>query len=142
VCWRHSERDIQNRHRPTTGASPTMFNIFVNRIFQCNFKSTLQMYADNVSLLIRAATFAELMSRLQFDIDTMNEFLTSIGLRINVKKTKFIVFDQMGRLHDSFIQENSPMLNGTTIERVANQVCTWVYASTRDLHGRSISMRS
>jgi hypothetical protein len=38
------------------------------------------------------------------------------------KKTKFIVFDQMGRLNDSFIQENRSMLNGTAIERVTNQV--------------------
>jgi hypothetical protein len=43
-------------------ASPTMFNIFVNKIFQCNFKGKLQMYADDVALLIRAATLAELMS--------------------------------------------------------------------------------
>jgi hypothetical protein len=28
----------------------------------------------------------------------------------------------MGRLNDSFIQENRPMLNGTAIEQVANQV--------------------
>jgi hypothetical protein len=27
---------------------PTMFNIFVNRIFQCNFKDRIQMYADDI----------------------------------------------------------------------------------------------
>jgi hypothetical protein len=44
-----------------------------------------------------------------------------------LKKKKFIVFDQMGRLNDSFIQENRPMLNGTAIERVANQVYLGLY---------------
>jgi hypothetical protein len=62
------------------------------------------------------------MSKLQSNVDTMNKFFTSIGLRINVKKTKFIFFDQMGRLNDSFIQQNRPMLTGAAIERVANQV--------------------
>jgi hypothetical protein len=52
----------------------------------------------------------------------MNAFFTSIGLCINVKKTKFIVFYQMGRLNDSFIQENRPTLNGNAIERIANQM--------------------
>jgi hypothetical protein len=28
---------------------PTMFNIFVNRIFQCNFKDRIQMYADDMA---------------------------------------------------------------------------------------------
>jgi hypothetical protein len=54
-------------------ASPMMFNMFVNRIFQCNFKGRLQMYADDVALLIRAANLTELMSKLQSDVDTMNE---------------------------------------------------------------------
>jgi hypothetical protein len=103
-------------------ASPSMFNIFINSIFQYNFKGRLQMYANDVALLIRAAILAEFMSKLQTDVDIMNEFFTCIGLRINVKKKKFVVFDQMGRLNDSFIQENRPMLNGTAIERVANQV--------------------
>jgi hypothetical protein len=67
------------------------------------------MYANDVALLIRAGILAELMSKLQSDVDIMNEFFTSIGLRINIKKKKFIVFDQMGRLNDSFIQENRPM---------------------------------
>jgi hypothetical protein len=40
-----------------------MFNLFVNRIFKCNFKGRLQMYADDVALLISAATLAELMSK-------------------------------------------------------------------------------
>jgi hypothetical protein len=87
-------------------ASPTMFNIFVKRIFQCNFKGRLQMYADDVALLIRAATLAELRSKLNSEVDTINEFFTSIGLRINIKKAKFTVFDYMGRKNDSFIQEN------------------------------------
>jgi hypothetical protein len=67
------------------------------------------MYANDVALLIRAGILAELMSKLQSDVDIMNEFFTSIGLRINIKKKKIIVFDQMGRLNDSFIQENRPM---------------------------------
>jgi hypothetical protein len=103
-------------------ASPKMFNIFVNRTFQCNFKRRLQMYADDVALLIKAANLSELMSKLQSDVATMNEFFTSIGLRFNVKKTNFIVFNQMGKLNDSFLQENRPMPNETAIERVANQV--------------------
>jgi hypothetical protein len=74
-------------------ASPTMFNIFVNRIFQCNFKGRLQMYVGDVALLIRAATLAELRSKLNSEVDTINEFFTSIGLRINIKKAKFTVFD-------------------------------------------------
>jgi hypothetical protein len=62
----------------------TMFKIFVNRIFQCNFNGRIQMYADDVELLIRTANLPEL-SKLQSNVDT-----------------KFIVFDQMGILNDSF----------------------------------------
>jgi hypothetical protein len=53
VCVRYCEHDTQNKHRPTTGFfGLTMFNIFVNRIFQCNFKGRLQMYADDVASAI------------------------------------------------------------------------------------------
>jgi hypothetical protein len=41
--------------------SPTMFNIFVNRIFQNNFKRRLQMYADDVVLLIKSGNLSEMM---------------------------------------------------------------------------------
>jgi hypothetical protein len=44
-------------------ASPTMFNIFVNRIFQSNFKRRLKMYADDFAVLIRSGNLSELMSK-------------------------------------------------------------------------------
>jgi hypothetical protein len=44
---------------PKGSPAPASPKIFVNRIFQCNFKGRIQMH---VALLIRAATLAELMN--------------------------------------------------------------------------------
>jgi hypothetical protein len=99
----------------------TMFKIFVNRIFQCNFNGRLQMYADDVELLIRTANLPEL-SKLQSHVDI-----------------KFIVFDQMGILNDPFRRRTDRFW--MELQFNESQRCIWVYTSTRDLQERSISMR-
>jgi hypothetical protein len=81
------------------------------------------------------------MSKLQSNVDTLTEFITSIGLRSYVKKKKFIVFST--RWAD-WTTHSFRRTDRWWMELQLNKSrtrCSWIYTPTTDLHGRSISMR-
>ena len=85
--------------------SPLLFNLFIDKICKIfnsdcdpiqikNTKLNCLLWADDLLLI------SETAKGLQNCINQMNEFYTHLGLKINIKKTKVMIFNQKGTLLD------------------------------------------
>ena len=82
--------------------SPTLFNLFINKICEIFDESCKPVKINNVnvSCLLWAddlLLFSETAEGLQNAINKMNDFYEKLDLKINIKKTKIIIFNKSGR---------------------------------------------
>jgi hypothetical protein len=98
--------------------SPTLFNLFINKICEIFDESCKPVKINNVnvSCLLWAddlLLFSETAEGLQNAINKMNNFYEKLDLKINIKKTKIIIFNKSGRtLKNKF----NFTLNGQNLE--------------------------
>ena len=105
--------------------SPTLFKIFINDLIDSfdesckpailnTLKLNCLLYADDLVLM------SETADGLQMCIDKLYNYCTKWGLQINIKKTKSVVFNNTGKLHDKIFNVNngtlrpSPLKGGNT----------------------------
>ena len=80
--------------------SPTLFNLFINKICEIFDESCKPVKINNVnvSCLLWAddlLLFSETAEGLQNAINKMNDFYEKLDLKINIKKTKIIIFNKV-----------------------------------------------
>lgn len=74
--------------------STTLFSIFINDIFQLQLKSKIQLYADDAVLIYENKDLLDLASNMQEDLNVINIWLNENVLRMNTKKTHYIIFEK------------------------------------------------
>ena len=85
--------------------SPVLFNLFINKICSIfdqtcdpvelnNFQTNCLLWADDLLL------FSKTPSGLQNSINKMQSFYDSLGLTVNIKKTKVMIFNRRGVVLD------------------------------------------
>ena len=104
--------------------SPILFNIFVNKIFEIFDKTCDPLTINNKDLncLLWADDLLLVSSSaqgLQNSLDKMGSFYSSLGLKINIKKTEIIIFNKRGLTLDSNFNFE---LNGQKVKIVDEQV--------------------
>jgi len=68
---------------------PILFSLFISPLLE---KEDLVSYADD-SYLIRGNKSKEIaLQRLQFQVQNVEKWLTSLGLKVNVEKTEIVIF--------------------------------------------------
>ena len=98
--------------------SPILFNLFINKICGIFDKSCdpVQLNNDDINCLLWADDLL-LVSKsptgLQHSIDKMQTFYDSLGLEVNIKKTKIMVMNKSGRKLDKSFEFK---LNGVALE--------------------------
>ena len=100
--------------------SPILFNLFINNICNIFDKScdSVQLKNVDINCLLWAddlLLMSQTPSGLQKSIDKMKYFYDSMGLEVNIKKTKVMIMNKRGRKLDNLYQFK---LNGKTIEIV------------------------
>ena len=96
--------------------SPSLFNLFVNKISDIfdqscdpvsinNTDQSCLLWADDLFVVSQSA------EGLQKSIDRVYEFYTSLGLQLNVRKTKIMIFNRSGRVSSgySFMMNKTPL---------------------------------
>lgn len=71
---------------------PFLFIIFMNDIFDCRINGSLQLYADDATIVYGENSFLELQEKMFEDITTIQKWMESNKLSMNLKKTNFILF--------------------------------------------------
>ena len=108
--------------------SPILFNLFINKICNIFDQSCAPVKLNNMDLncLLWAddlMIMSESAAGLQHAINKMSQFYQSMGLEINVKKTKIMIMNKRGlkleRLHRFH-------LNGDNLEIVDQYQCLGV----------------
>lgn len=71
---------------------PILFLIFINDLPQCLSSSQCILYADDTTIISSHTKLDNLMSDLQTDLNCLNNWSSINKLKINVKKTCFMLF--------------------------------------------------
>lgn len=96
--------------------STTEFSIYINDIFEVQLKGKLQLYADDAVVMYSDCNFQNLYTNMQTDILLIDDFLKQNKLKLNIKKSNYIIFDK----HK--VIENVPIIlvNNNPLLRVYN----------------------
>jgi hypothetical protein len=98
---------------------PLLFNIYINNIFKLPLKGRLQAYADDLALVYSESSLDQIRTSIIVDLETIDDFLRSHKLSINLSKTKYILFHGSTSL-EYFTQHGlSIVFQNNTIERVS-----------------------
>lgn len=94
--------------------SPSLFNYFINDVFDLKLNGDLQLYADDAVVTCYGADIEKVVRDVNSDLETINEWILDNKLQINAEKTKYLVFKNR-----TITSHNDIVLNGTTIEEVS-----------------------
>jgi hypothetical protein len=90
--------------------------VYINNVFQLNIKGHQQYFADDGAIVYSCDSFGALKTEMQGDVDLLTRFFSKLNLRLNAKKTKFIVFTTVNSNTDGAFDFLT--LNGAAIDRV------------------------
>ena len=70
------------------------FSIYMNDLFDVEINGRMQMYADDIVIMIASPNNTDLIQKMQSDVMKINSWLQKNKLRvhINTKKTYYIIF--------------------------------------------------
>lgn len=71
---------------------PILFLIFINDVFDVTLNGSLSIYADDAMLLYSTQNIDTLNSNMQNDIEVLDEYFLENGLKINKKKSVYMLF--------------------------------------------------
>ena len=119
VSLNHNFSDMQH---PKIGVaqgsmlSSAEFSLYMNDIFDLNFKGNIQLYADDAVLMFSSASIDQLIEIMQHDLDILKKYLELNKLQLNIEKTNYIIFDKY-KTNESQ-SASIPTINNTVINKV------------------------
>jgi hypothetical protein len=95
--------------------SLTLFNIFVNSMFDIQLNGIIQMYADDTVIKYSVFSLDELFDMTNEDMIWLKTWFDANLLALNVDKTNFVIFERRreiswiaSRLQDQFLRSDMP----------------------------------
>ena len=67
---------------------PLMFLLYINDLPECLINTTPGMYADDTQIYASSASFSELISKLNQDLENIVKWLSHNKLQLHTKKTE------------------------------------------------------
>lgn len=71
---------------------PTLFNLFINDLFDLNLHGRLQLYADDATLVYGEQNYRDLKYKMCEDLVMIQDWMLNNKLAINFNKTNFLIF--------------------------------------------------
>lgn len=97
----------------------TLFIIFINGVLKQNLLyGKAQYFADDGAYLYSTHSFENLISQIRNDIGILDSWFNKNLLKLNLNKTKFIVFDNNKISISSTLELSRIIISGVEIERV------------------------
>lgn len=96
-----------------------LFLIYINSIFTLPLHGKLFLFADDKTIVYGAPTLSELKQNIEYDLNILQIWLNNHFMKMNIRKTKFILFHGRTKLDFFTTQSFAISLNGETIERVS-----------------------
>lgn len=95
---------------PQGSCMTILFLIYINTLFHLKLHGKLIMYADDSALVYGASDTEALKLQMAHDLVEIRNFLARINMRINFKKTSFILFKQKKHLLFDDIQIDNELI--------------------------------
>jgi hypothetical protein len=99
--------------------SPTLFNVFVNSMFDIQLNGIIQMYADDTVIKYSASSLDELFDMINEDMTQLKGWFDANLLALNVDKTNFVIFE---RRRDVLLSDQYVVRYGNEIVRRVDSV--------------------
>ena len=90
---------------------PLLFIIYINDLPGIGSIAKFILYADDANIIIKADSFEEIQSKLEILLEKLQSWVYSNGLKLNIKKTKYMIFANRHKI------DIDVKLNGIPIER-------------------------
>ena len=94
-----------------------LFILYINDLPFINKVAKYIFFADDANIIFTGNNFSEIQSKIDVFLAAIDKWVTLNGLKLNLKKTKYMVFTNR---HDSGASLNI-RLNGVTIDRVDSE---------------------
>lgn len=96
-----------------TPLSSILFILYINSIVHCLKWCRIKMFADDILLWLEFDNISEAIEKMNADLERITTFLKMMKLKLNVNKSKFMVFAQRGDQYECEI-----LFDGQKLERV------------------------
>lgn len=92
------------------------FLIYINDIFNCDIFGSIQLYADDIVISYSCDNYCDMKDMMQSDLNKLSRYFNLNLLKINDKKTNYMVFKNRQRQSDNY--NFNILYNDKVIERV------------------------
>ena len=96
---------------------PLLFLIYINDMPQISNVAKFIFFADDANIIITADTITELINKVNTLLIEINAWVSTNGLKMNLKKTKYMIFGNTA----NYMEDIVILFNNTVIERCCHE---------------------
>ena len=105
---------------------PLLFLLYINDLPESLCKTTPCLYADGTQIFASSDDYAELIDKLNYDLNKISEWLARNKLQHHPTKTKVMIIGSAHNLRNK-VRDYPVMLNGKSIPRTSSFECLGVF---------------
>ena len=96
---------------------PVLFILYINDLPNISNVAKYIFFADDANIIITGSSYLEIKEKVNSLLVSIDKWVTINGLKLNVKKTKFMVFSNKREIANDL----DIRLNGAILERVESE---------------------
>ena len=116
---------------------PLLFLLYINDLPECLSKTTPHLYADDTQIFASSTVYADLIEKLNSDLNQISKWLAINKLQHHPTKTKVMIIGSAQNLKEK-VRDSPVMLNGKTIPSTDSFECLGVIIDKRLLWDKHI----
>ena len=116
---------------------PLLFLLYINDLPECLSKTTPRLYADDTQIFASSTAYADLIEKLNSDLNQISKWLAINKLQHHPTKTKVMIIGSAQNLKEK-VRDSPVMLNGKTISSTDSFECLGVIIDKRLLWDKHI----
>jgi hypothetical protein len=116
---------------------PLLFLLYINDLPECLSKTTPRLYADDTQIFASSTVYADLIEKLNSDLNQISKWLAINKLQHHPTKTKVMIIGSAQNLKEK-VRDSPVMLNGKTIPSTDSFECLGVIIDKRLLWDKHI----
>ena len=116
---------------------PLLFLLYINDLPECLSKTTPRLYADDTQIFASSTVYADLIEKLNSDLNQISKWHAINKLQHHPTKTKVMIIGSAQNLKEK-VRDSPVMLNGKTIPSTDSFECLGVIIDKRLLWDKHI----